>query len=171
MQKRIMSATLPLLLALSLALGAGCSKSEPQASRPQASPTPPPAEKKAEPQPQAKRVEPLADPPPGFPYALMEGDRVRQSRSFFDDGVQHYEVALESDLDPEAVADYWEAELGKHGVKVSRKRTEDAGFLLVVVDGKDEAGLYARVSALQNRRQDPEAGRAPTKVNVFLGKR
>jgi hypothetical protein len=163
---RIMRATLFLLLALPLALGAGCSKPEPQAS-----PAPPPAEKKAESRPEAKPVEALAEPPIGFPYALMEGDRVRQSQSFFHDGVQHYEVALESDLDPEAVADYWEAELGKRGVKVSRKRTEDTGFLLLVLEGPDEAGIYSRVSVLQNRGQDPGGGKTPTKVNVFLGKR
>jgi len=69
------------------------------------------------------------------------------------------------------VADFWQAELEKHGVKVSRKQTEAPHFLLVVLEGEDEKGVYSRVSVLKNRATGADEAQAPTKVSVFVGKR
>jgi len=165
-----MRASIPLVVALAFSFALACSR---PGSGPQRDPSP--ASRAAKPEivipPEEEPVEAPGVVPVGFPYQPMEGDRIRQSRSFWARDAQHYEVAIDSELAPEAVAEYWEAELGKHGVKVSRKQTEAPHFLLFILEGEDDKGVYSRVSVLKNRATGAEEAQVPTKVSVFVGKR
>lgn len=165
MRRLILSISLP------LALAAACSKSEPPAAE---KPTPPPTETKEEPKPAAPEPLPVrttGELPRGFPYELMEGDRIHAASSFASDGVQHYEVGLESAPEPERVADYWESQLESKGVKVVRQRVEEPGLMRIVLQGEDAAGVYSRVSVLQNTTEGDEDEKAPSQVTVYVGRR
>lgn len=168
-----MRASIPLLLSLLLSLALACSKSGSAPESPGREEAPNANSEATEPE-DADEPKPVEAPgvvPVGFPYSPMEGDQIRHSRSFWARDTQHYEVAIDSDLAPDAVADFWQAELEKHGVKVSRKQTEAPHFLLVVLEGEDEKGVYSRVSVLKNRATGADEAQAPTKVSVFVGKR
>lgn len=170
MRSLILSISLPLVLL------AACSKSDPPVERPASAPT----EETPRPDlPDAQPVRAEGVLPAGFPYEIMEGDRIGASTSFAVDGVQHYEAGLESTLAADAVADYWASELEAKGVKVVRQRVEEAGRVRIVIQGEDDAGVYSRVSVLRRTSEGETDEPAPadadeartTKVKVYVGKR
>lgn len=158
---------LPILLPL--ALLAACSKSEPPAEKP--APTPPAKEESRPKPPETPPVRAEGSFPPGFPYDKLDAERIGASTSFFSEGIQHYEVGLDSDLDAEAVADHWQNQLETHGVQVVRQRVEEPGRVRIVLQGEDDSGRYSRVSVLQNVPEGDEGKKSPSKVNVYIGKR
>lgn len=170
MQTRTMRRRI-LYVSIVLALVAACSKSE----SPKAAPSPardkPAArvEDRVRPEPLPVRAE--GKLPEGFPYAIMEGDRIRQSTSFTIDGLLHFDVGLESDLEPESIADYWEKALEKRGVTVVRQRIEEQGIVRIVLQGDDADGLHNRVSVLHNTTESEDGEKAPAKISISVGRR
>lgn len=164
---------LPFLL-VAAALAA-CSKSEPPAAS-----KPRPAAEEAEAQPAVRveaepaRPDPFEPPqgalPPGFPYEIMEGDRIRGSSSFTVDGLVHYDVSLLSEGEPEEVANHWQGALEKRGIRVVRQRVDAEDHERIVLFGEDDEGVFHRVGILRATAAEGEEAR-PVKVNVYIGKR
>lgn len=158
-----------LALILPLALVTACSKSEPPADAPT-----PPAQEEERAAPRLADTQPVrseGELPANFPFEMMEGDSIRQATSFTSEDVVHFDVGLESNHDPEVIAEHWAKELEKRGVEVLRQRIEEPGHIRLVIEGVDEKGVFNRVSVLQTTAEGEEEEDRPSKVRVYVGKR
>jgi len=90
--------------------------------------------------------------PEGFPYGTPEGLVISQGVVQEKAGKKTFAVKGTVTKPAAAVADFYEADLKKHGLTVSRTAVNMGGMNTIVVEGKSATGKFA-VSAMEQGGQ------------------